>query len=241
MLRFFARRSGVGAAILVDPRGRASIPAQRLKASSVTLAAVLALTIATPTDNLGSSFAPVRDAAAAALAGAADAIRKRSPGVRRIVGWVKGRPIYARAAPRVRRPPVARAAVRPPVLPALLTPPPPAAPLAFAQNDLPFGPVAIGPLPAYDLSDTEEFAFLRLPEERGPGFLIGGIGGPGPGPGPGGLLPPPPGPPAAIPEASTWAMMIFGFGAIGTAWRRRRQIVRVIVSSGLLRLNPPAG
>jgi hypothetical protein len=240
MLRFVAPPSRPIAAITVDGRGRASVPAQRLKASSATLAAVLALSVATPTDDLGS-LAPVRDAAAAAVAGVADAIRKRSPGVRRIVAWVKGRPIYARpaarAAPRIRRP-TARAAVRQPILPALLTPPPPAAPLALAQNDLPFGPVTIGPLPVYDLADTEEFAFVRLPEERGPGLIIGGIGGTGPGPG--GLLPPP-GPPPGIPEASSWAMMILGFGFVGTAWRRRRQIVRAIVSNTLLRLSPPAG
>ena len=173
MLRFFARRSDNGAAITVDARGRASVPAQRLKASSVTLAAIVALTVATPTDNLGSSFAPVRQAAAAALAGAADAIRQRSPGVRRIIGWVQGRPIYARAAPRVRRPPAARAALRPPALPVLVTPPPPAVPLTLAQNDLPFGPVTIGPLPVYDLSDTEEFAFIRLPA---PALELGGRG-----------------------------------------------------------------
>lgn len=238
MLAFLARRAGETGAILVDGRGRAVLPAQRLKASSVTIAAVIALTTATPTDNLGS-LAPERDAAAAAVAGAADAIRKRSPGVRRIIGWLKGRPIYARpavrAAPRIRRP-AARATV-PPVLPALLTPPPPATPLALAQDELAFGPVTIGPLPVYDLSEACDCAFVYLPPERGLGaIIIGGGGG-------GGVVPPvgppvePPIRPPAIPEAPSWALMIMGFAFIGTAWRRRRKIVHVLSDTLPLRLS----
>ena len=38
--------------------------------------------------------------------------------------------------------------------------------------------------------------------------------------------PPPPPPPGAVPEPASWAMMLFGFGAVGSALRRRRTAVR---------------
>ncbi|HEV2567280.1 MAG TPA: PEPxxWA-CTERM sorting domain-containing protein [Sphingomonas sp.] len=226
-------------AILVDAHGRASDPASRirLRASSATLAAVLALTLAAPADNLGGSFlSPVRESAAAALAGVAEAIRSRSPGVRGRVVWIKGRPVVvrprARAAPRGRRP-AARASVLPPAAapPSLVTAPPPAVPLALLGNDIaPGGPVTIGPLPAYDLANPQPVEYVQLPPERGPSIIIGGgpIGGTGP------VLPPPR--PPAIPEASTWAMMILGFGAIGSLWRRRRLIAAAVMAHIPLRL-----
>lgn len=66
-----------------------------------------------------------------------------------------------------------------------------------------------------------------------PGGGGGGVVPPGPGPGGGGGVLPPP---AAIPEPDTWGMMILGFAALGTVWRRRRVLVKLIVDTGLLRL-----
>ncbi|WP_404711930.1 PEPxxWA-CTERM sorting domain-containing protein [Sphingomonas sp. MMS24-J13] len=48
-------------------------------------------------------------------------------------------------------------------------------------------------------------------------------GTPNTGPG-GGPNPPPPPPPPAVPEPSSWALMILGFGAIGMSLRRRRRV-----------------
>ena len=36
--------------------------------------------------------------------------------------------------------------------------------------------------------------------------------------------PPPPPPPPAVPEPATWAMLLLGFGLVGTAARRRRRV-----------------
>ncbi len=77
--------------------------------------------------------------------------------------------------------------------------------------------------------------FSSLPPLGGPGFVSGGGGPPGsdpPGSGPPGTDPPGVGPPgggppglppvlSAVPEPGTWAMLIFGFFAVGAAMRRR--------------------
>ena len=55
----------------------------------------------------------------------------------------------------------------------------------------------------------------------GGGFPPGGGGIPPGGGGP--PPPPPPPPPALVPEPSSWALMIFGFGFVGRALRRRRE------------------
>lgn len=57
---------------------------------------------------------------------------------------------------------------------------------------------------AADTSGIGDFRQLRL----------GGIAGPG-----GGGLPPP-----SVPEPSTWALMLLGFGATGFAMRRSRKV-----------------
>ncbi|NNM77460.1 PEPxxWA-CTERM sorting domain-containing protein [Sphingomonas sp. ID1715] len=223
MLRSFAYRLDKTDVILVDRRGRAldATLRARLRASSLTAAAVLAATLVTPAGPVESSFQALRASAFAAAAKGADWIAMRSPGRRVRTEMIKGvvvrRPVV-RAAPRVRRPAVRAPAPAP--LPRLLTPPPSAVPLAFLENEIaPPGPVAIGDFPRYDLSPPVEY--VQLPPERGAG-LIFGIGGGG-----GGVVPPVR--PPAIPEAQSWAMMILGFAAIGGAWRRRRQLVQTLL------------
>lgn len=60
----------------------------------------------------------------------------------------------------------------------------------------------------------------------GGGFIGGGGGGgSGGGGGDGGVIPPPPAPPpvAAVPEPSTWALMLIGFAAVGASIRRTKK------------------
>lgn len=74
---------------------------------------------------------------------------------------------------------------------------------------------------------TGDFGSVALPPVGGlPIFVPGGGGGGGGGelaPPPGGGVVVPPGPGGAIPEPSTWLMLIGGFGMIGHAMRRGRQ------------------
>ena len=68
----------------------------------------------------------------------------------------------------------------------------------------------------------------------GTGGPPGGPGGGGPPPGgPDNPPPPPPPPPGAVPEPSTWALMMLGIGAIGTSLRKRRRDERA-ASAGTL-------
>lgn len=55
---------------------------------------------------------------------------------------------------------------------------------------------------------------------------IGGIGGPGGGGGGGVRVVPPAGPIGAVPEPSTWVLLLFGFGAIGGSLRRSKVLSR---------------
>ena len=56
---------------------------------------------------------------------------------------------------------------------------------------------------------------------------IGGIGGPGGGGGGVGVVPPAgPGVISAVPEPSTWVLLLFGFGAIGASLRRTKVLSR---------------
>ena len=56
----------------------------------------------------------------------------------------------------------------------------------------------------------------------GGGFIGGGGGGGGSGGGGDGIVPPPPAPPpvAAVPEPSTWTLLLIGFAAVGASIRR---------------------
>jgi hypothetical protein len=167
---------------------------------------------------------------------------KRSPGKRTKAVALKAKnrraaasPAQVKRVPRVAKPKVAKAlpvtagpeaAVPPPPLaqstpvPAeVFAPPAPAegAPVVVAQADTPqVRPIA-----------------TRFPAPIG-GFLFGPPGGGGGGgigatpPDTGGPIavptPPPPPVAGAVPEPSTWLMLILGFGALGQAIRRRARI-----------------
>lgn len=235
------RRSPNRPDFVVDTRGCAFGPGRknkvRLKVAAVCGAVAVAL--ASPASNVGGSFLSVSRAAVDGVSAMAEAIRKRSPGLRTRADIGKGkfraRPV-ARAKPRIRQPVRQIAAPARPILP--LSPPPLANPLAFLDRELvPTGPVQVASLPGHDLAVPCDCVFAFLPPGQGLGIILppGGGGGvilPPPPPPPGGIVPNPP----AIPEASTWAMMIFGFGVIGTLWRRRRQIIRAIATNLLPRL-----
>jgi hypothetical protein len=174
--------------------------------------------------------------AQAAVRSAAELIRKRSPGIRTSAHLIKIKhPRVAAARPR----PVARAKprLRAPAagLPAFLAPPPAATPLAFA--DTPFAPgfVPVGAFPAGPIEEPFPCGcgFVYIPPwvGGGGGIVIGGGGG-GPNP------PPPPPPPPGVPEPQNWALMILGFGTIGTVWRRRRTIIAAIRQIPLLAYAP---
>lgn len=165
--------------------------------------------------------ATVRSQLSAMVQSASDLIAQRSPGIRtRAImgkGKMKGAPPtrLARALPRVRDTggpeaplPAAGPAALPDAFAALADAP---APAAVADAGAPGGAAVPGP--------GGWFLFAPIP---GPGFGGGGgfpiiIGGP-----PGEEEPGPPVvPPPAVPEPSTWAMMLFGFGALGYALRRK--------------------
>ena len=115
-------------------------------------------------------------------------------------------------------------------------------PSEFAIDTVPAG---IPPLPtlAYagpDLGGTPGAPFVSTPPGGGL-FLVppgggtppGGGGGTPPGggggtpPGGGGGTPPGGPPPSAVPEPSAWLLMIFGFGIVGAAMRRKSALLAV--------------
>lgn len=87
-------------------------------------------------------------------------------------------------------------------------------------------------VPPSDFGESGSFGGIG-----GPGGtpIVGGIPGPGPGPGGGGggggddtpgnpVTPTPETPVAAVPEPSSWAMLVMGFAALGAFMRRRRSV-----------------
>ncbi|WP_232328863.1 MULTISPECIES: PEPxxWA-CTERM sorting domain-containing protein [Sphingomonas] len=215
----YARPPKGGHSLVVDSRGRARLArAAIVSPKAMGFAAACALLAIAPETGPGARLLA---SGQSAVKSAADYIRARSPGVRQRADLVKVkhpraavRPV-ARAAPRYRRP-----APR-----ALLAPPPPAVPLTFDTAALApvYQPVFAGPPLLF--AETPGgvpccFETFNPPLTTvGGGFTIGGGGG-----GPGGTVPTPP----AVPEPSTWMLMILGFGAIGVAWRRRRALLRAV-------------
>jgi hypothetical protein len=201
-------------------RRRGSVP--RAPASRTFIGAGLAVLAATALGSASMLGHGMLTAAATAAQQAADMIAERSPGLRTRAEMTKGKPRLfaertAEALPRTRTPakaavPAAAAVPAPAGIggPAEVLPPALLAPTTVVPA-APGGGIVIGDAgPGFGL----------LPP--GPGLVIGGGGG--------GLVIAPPGaspetppaaPPAPIPEPSSWAMLILGFGALGGALRRR--------------------
>jgi hypothetical protein len=203
-------------AILVDSRGRARLAGTGAKGlKSYGLAGLCALAAIAPGTGPGEALI---GSGRAAIQSAVDFIRARSPGQRSRADLVKtkvraapaARPVM-RAAPRVRRP-----ASSPAVM--LLTPPA-AIPVMFDSPPLvpEFQPVIAVSVPVVDDARAVPCCFggFNPPFTTSGGVIIGGGGRP-------------PVPPPSIPEPSTWAMMILGFAFLGTAWRRRRELLRMV-------------
>lgn len=229
----FFLKAGGAADYVVDAKGRVRTPGwkPRWRSAAALLAASGVCLAGGYSQQLGSGVLALGRAASAT---AADVISRRSPGLKRLAASYKGKPVQ-RARPAVRRiAPAKRIAAPAPVARPLALSAAPAAPapLAFYDFDIaPSGPVQVaGPFPTYPLEEQLVF----IPPDRFPngGILIGGGGILPPGGGGGGVIKPPPG----IPEADSWAMMILGFAILGTAWRRRRIIVRTVSDMTLLRL-----
>lgn len=165
-------------------------------------------------------------ATASRVSEAAAMIQRRSPGLRKLVAFLKkkGEQAVARAKPRV--PP--RRAVASSRDPATIIVPAPPQPLSFSGAPLTPGPFDFATLPPR-MPPVVDFTPIEPPNLPGPKELVfipgtpGGIGPPPPGP----PIAPPPRPPA-IPEPSGWATMIAGFAMLGGLWRRRRVLVRML-------------
>lgn len=215
---FYARPPKGAHGFIVDSRGRARLArAGIVTPKAAALAAGCALLAIAPQYGPGERLVA---SAQAAMQSAADYIRARSPGQRRHAHLVKTK--HPRAAPKraAHAAPRHRAPAPPPAALALITPPPPALPLSFADAALvpAYPPVFAGYVPV--LPETPRvpccFAGFNPPIGTGIGGIIGGGGG-GPGP-----------PPPGVPEPSRWALMILGFGLIGSAWRRRRVLLQAV-------------
>ena len=167
--------------------------------------------------------------ARAAVESAAELLRKRSPGKRTSAHLIKTKRQYAQArpGPTQRAKPRLRAPIPPPPFYA----PPDAVPLAFADQPYVPGFLPIGGFPTYPVVGGGEGAPCYCAFGFIPPFFGGGGGlvltPPGGGENPNPPNPPPP-PPPGIPEPQNWAMMILGFGAVGTIWRKRRSLVAAI-------------
>ena len=103
---------------------------------------------------------------------------------------------------------------------------------ALAKVRTPTIPLAAPAPPGGVIGPVDEMVPAPLLRAAAPtGSVLSDIGGgtnPGGGGGGGGTIeppppPPPPPPPGAVPEPSTWALMMLGIGAIGTSLRKRRR------------------
>ena len=107
-----------------------------------------------------------------------------------------------------------------PILPGVAVidiPPPPAVPFAFYAPPIDLAPqlLALG-LPVVGGEVVPPFGPGGLVPPGSPGVIIFPPGTSPPG------VTPPPTPPALVPEPDTWAMMLIGFGLLGSTLRRRR-------------------
>ena len=157
-----------------------------------------------------------------------DLLNRRSPGERVKGVLVKTKTKARAAAPRrhVRQRALGKRAPSQRALGKIVVPPEVFPPTEFALNTAPLGLTPYESLGPYDFGTGVGPSPLVAPSGPGgvlivpPGDVGGGVP---PGDGGGGVTTPPtPTPPvAAVPEPSTWAMMLAGFGFIGFALRRR--------------------
>lgn len=203
---------------------------RNITAGAGAVAALLAVALVTPT--AGPAFNAVEKSVAEKTKDFLSLIDKRSPGERTVAQLAKAKKRVALSSVRPSQRALSQS--RKPAMPqefiAALMPP--------AQS-----------LPELDLSQSPVLAALGSPTPAAfavpPVFVppvVGGGGGGGGGPPGGGGSPPgggpPPGPPSAppppvmpaIPEPSTWLMMLFGFGTIGWVLRREGVPIRQTVS-----------
>lgn len=224
----------------VDSRGRALNAAQARRSPLWTFALVglAGVALTSPELAVGEALLASGRAAAhggevliasarAAVESAAELIRKRSPGIRTKAQLVKikhARVAQARPGPTQRAKPRLRAPIETPPFLA----PPDRVPLAFADQPYTPGILPVGGFPDFPITGGGAPCYCAF------GFIppvFGGGGG-------GGLVlfppegenPNPPVQPPGIPEPQSWALMILGFGAVGTAWRKRRSLVAAILS-----------
>ena len=126
--------------------------------------------------------------------------------------------LHERALPKIRpAPPVNQLAslvAPPPVAPAVV--PPPVAPL--------FTPVTKGPAAGVPIAQSAPIIFPAMSPPPGGGFIVPPLTGQVTPPVTTTVTPPPPQAPA-VPEPSSWMMMLVGFGMIGWMIRRGSGLV----------------
>jgi hypothetical protein len=212
---FFARPPKGVQGIIVDSRGRARLARTAIVTpKAIGLAAACALLAVAPETGPGARLIAAGQSAAKS---AADYIRARSPGLRTRAELFKIKHPYARPKRTARALPRHRRPAAPP--PALIAPPPSR---TFAGSTPTYAPpeqpAYAGPLTGWGQRPGVPCCFegFNPPLTTAVGGIFGGGGG-GPGP-----------PPPAVPEPSAWALMILGFGIVGTAWRRRRALLQVV-------------
>lgn len=176
---------------------------------------------------IGDSFAKTTDAAERLVANGSNAVQAflgRSPGERGATDIIKGKAKRALAkddAPIGKPKPAQRALGKTFDDPLL----------SLAGQLTPAPAVEFLPVDAAPAAASIPALALTVPGGSGgftpvSGGFIGGGGGSGGGGGGGdGIVPPPPAPPpvAAVPEPSTWTLLLIGFAAVGASIRRSKK------------------
>lgn len=176
---------------------------------------------------IGDSFAKTTDAAGRLVENGSNAVQEflgRSPGERGATDILKGKAKRALAkddAPIGKPKPAQRALGKTfdDPLVSLVGPLTPAPAVEFLPVDAAPAAPAIPALALTVPGGSGGFTPV------GGGFIGGGGGGGSGGGGGDGIVPPPPAPPpvAAVPEPSTWTLLLIGFAAVGASIRRSKK------------------
>jgi hypothetical protein len=216
-------RPDIVRAIRRSRAARAAMRSRRWRATAFIAGLAMVLAGAGTFTLAGLNGSNVVQAAVNQAKSLADLLDQRSPGARTKAELTKTKHARAlarrmAAAPKVRQPPAAPPKVAMPDLAQLLESPPPLAPVSLEQ-----------PLPLTAISSPPPLAAIIAPPPGGGGVVIPpGGGGGGPVTSPTELPKEPVISPSAVPEPSTWATMLFGFGLIG--WRIRASRRRLSAS-----------